>query len=581
MNYGTCAPATGCPAAVPANEGASCNDSQICTTGETCQGGTCTGGAALTCSIGAGHNPACYIPGICSEPAGCGADIVQPGNACDDGNLCTETDVCTSTGGCAGAAKVCPTNTACNPANGNCDPVALAACMAPTAAQDWLATTAYVAAGGGATPKMFATGILAAAGVNFGAGTVPYAGDSDVYVNALDASSGLATWSKSFGDASGQLPSALAVSSGSVGLIGNYMGNMTGTAIPANTNPAPVDFILGLSQTDGSALWGKKVDMAGGGLLGIASNPTHDYFYVCGLHGGSGAATPAGSVGATDLVPGAVSAGGKDIVVAKINAATGAVAWARQVGAAGDDSCTAIAVNDAGTSVFITGTYANDALDLGTGPFPAATSSQARIYLARLDAATGATQAANGYGQNGRQLPLSLTTDPSGNVVLGGAFLSTITFATGISIASNGNQDAFIAKFDANTVPLWAMKWGQGGSSANQKIASVATDSSGNIFGAGLFQGGVEIGPAGATVNSAGSTDAFTVKLSPSGALVCGANYGDAAGQQLDSVAIARFSANQGMISGVYTGTLTLSSTLSFTSAANHTFVSTINANSL
>jgi hypothetical protein len=48
-----------------------------------------------------------------------------------------------------------------------------------------------------------------------------------VYVNAMDPATGVATWSKDFGDSSAQTGLGVAVSSAAVGVIGNYLGTMT------------------------------------------------------------------------------------------------------------------------------------------------------------------------------------------------------------------------------------------------------------------------------------------------------------------------------------------------------------------
>ena len=63
-------------------------------------------------------------------------------------------------------------------------------------------------------------------------------------------------------------------------------------------------------------------------------------------------------------------------MVAKINAADGAVMWARQIGGAGIQICSSIVAD--GTNVYVTGTY-QGTLDFGngTGAFPAAPNAVA------------------------------------------------------------------------------------------------------------------------------------------------------------------------------------------------------------
>ena len=87
-----CDPVVGCTyTAIP--EGGACDDGDLCTSGETCHGGTCRGGAPVDCDD---HN-------VCTSDAcfswlGCVHDP-SPGQGCDDGNPCT-VDGCDPALGC-------------------------------------------------------------------------------------------------------------------------------------------------------------------------------------------------------------------------------------------------------------------------------------------------------------------------------------------------------------------------------------------------------------------------------------------------------------------------------------------------
>jgi cysteine-rich repeat protein len=82
-------------------DGQPCSGGNACTTSQTCSGGVCGGGAAVTCDDG---DPC--TADACDPAAGCvfaaaGAD----GVACDDGDACTESDAC-GAGACSGK-RVC------------------------------------------------------------------------------------------------------------------------------------------------------------------------------------------------------------------------------------------------------------------------------------------------------------------------------------------------------------------------------------------------------------------------------------------------------------------------------------------
>jgi hypothetical protein len=469
--------------------------------------------------------------------------------------------------------------------------------MQPTVAKDWVTSTAMIASD--ASANLFATGTLYAisgttSSFNFGAGAQAEGGDADVYVNKIDPTTGLAMWTKDFGDSQLQLgvgvaavpPVASPAAPGVVGVIGNYFGTIVST-LPGNSGGTSFDFILGLDESNGAPIWSRKVDLLNGGLAAIASNAATRSFVVCGAFGVSGS-NVAGSTGPTDLVTGATALGGSDIIVAKINAVDGTVAWARQIGTAGDELCTSVAMSDDGSNVYLSGTYSNGALNFGGGAsaFPTATASQARLWVAQLNGSTGTTVTASTWGTTGRQAPLSLTTDASGNVILGGGFSSGLPFGGSVgTITSTGGQDAFVVKLNSSLVPQWAKGWG--GGSDTQKVNSVATDSAGNVFAVGLFGTSINLGTGGAAIASNGQTDAFTVKLSSAGAVQCAATYGDSAAQEADGITVARLAASgagqdRAMISGAYAGTLVIGpTTLSTPSAAiTDNFISLINENS-
>lgn len=98
---GVCDPQIGCTQQ-PKNDGAPCDDSLFCTINDVCTGGVCSG-VPNTC---AAPGDVCLI-GSCDEAQNkCTAVPGNNGAACDDKNLCTTGEICTN-GTCGGGA---PTN---------------------------------------------------------------------------------------------------------------------------------------------------------------------------------------------------------------------------------------------------------------------------------------------------------------------------------------------------------------------------------------------------------------------------------------------------------------------------------------
>jgi hypothetical protein len=107
-----CDPVQGC---IHLLNSAPCDDGDICTTGDHCHLGSCTGGGTLVCN----DNNLC-TDDSCGAESGC--TFIPNADECNDDNPCTENDAC-SNGWCAGIATVCNdfnvcTDDSCNPDSG-------------------------------------------------------------------------------------------------------------------------------------------------------------------------------------------------------------------------------------------------------------------------------------------------------------------------------------------------------------------------------------------------------------------------------------------------------------------------------
>jgi hypothetical protein len=387
--------------------------------------------------------------------------------------------------------------------------------------------------------------------VDFGGsvGTVTSVGDSDAVISKLDAVTGN-RWAKVFGDTSAQTATALAVDkSGHLAFVGDFQGVVKLKDGLEISNPGlfPLAWVGGLQASDGSAAWALSArlsldETSSGGLFAIAANPKQDDFVACGK----------ANVAATDLnVTGkpalAATGDGKyDIIVAKIKGSDGKLVWSRQIVGAGDQACTAAAIDDDG-NVFVAGNYTGQ-LDLGNGALPTLAVSSWVPWIARLNKDTGETVASMSptAGATGRTTGYvyGIDTDSAGNVAIVGKFTNAVTFGA-TTLTSAGNADAYVAKLSVSGstfTPAWAKRYGD---TANQQANSVAFDSGGNMTVVGAFLGNINIGPSGAVLTAASDStgsneDVFVARLSGAGDSLCAAGYGDPASQVASSVAISR-----------------------------------------
>ena len=111
-----CAPSTGKCAPLPQNSGVVCSDSSLCTSGDLCASGTCSG-ALVSCDDG----NSCTADS-CDPATGCKHSNTT--DVCSDNNPCTLGDSC-SVGACTTTAKSCDdgfacTTDSCDAASGDC-----------------------------------------------------------------------------------------------------------------------------------------------------------------------------------------------------------------------------------------------------------------------------------------------------------------------------------------------------------------------------------------------------------------------------------------------------------------------------
>ncbi len=100
--------------------------------------------------------------------------------------------------------------------------------------------------------------------------------------------------------------------------------------------------------------------------------------------------------------------------------------------------------------------------------------------------------------------------DSSGNIYVTGWFNGAPDFGS-TGLASNGENDIFVAKLDADGNWLWAVS---AGGSSNDYSEGIAVDAGGNIYIAGSFRETVTFG---STTLSAAYNDVFVAKMDPSG----------------------------------------------------------------
>ena len=180
---------------------------------------------------------------------------------------------------------------------------------------------------------------------------------------------------------------------------------------------------------------------------------------------------------------------------------------------------------DASGNVYLAGRTSSTTGIATTGAHQTTSGGSYDAFLVKFNS-SGVRQWGTYYGGTGREIGLSCATDASGNVYLAGYTNSTTGIATtgAHQTTSGGSDDAFLVKFNSSGVRQWGTYYGGTGQDYG---LSCATDTSGNIYLAGITRSTSGIATTGAhQTNHGGYRDAFLVKFNSSGVRQWGTYYG-------------------------------------------------------
>ncbi len=338
----------------------------------------------------------------------------------------------------------------------------------------------------------------------------------DAYLAKLDAS-GNHVWSKSFGDASDQAVTDVAIGpSGEVVVVGYLEGTADLGGGPL-TSAGQYDVLVARFDAAGNHVWSKRF-----------GDSTHQY-------GQRVAVDPSGNVVIAGSFYGAltfgvtvlVSAGNIDAFVAKLDA-NGNPVWAKRFGGIDGDAAEGLALDAMGRPRVV-GRF-NGVADLGAGLVASAGGSDA--FVTGLDAA-GAVQFVSAFGDAADQIGWSAATDAAGNVIVAGSFAGTLDLGGGPLVAS-GSSNLFVGKLSPSGAHIASKRFGEAMSFTSG--VDVDVDGAGNVLlTADFFEGTIDFG--GGPVGWGGGYDVVVAKLGPMLAHVYGKRFGDSSTQTRGQIA--------------------------------------------
>jgi len=212
----------------------------------------------------------------------------------------------------------------------------------------------------------------------------------------------------------------------------------------------------------------------------------------------------------------------KNAFVMKLNPQGTTVLYSTYLGGNADDEGLAVAV-DASGQALVTG-YTDSTNFPTANPYRAANSGARDGFVTRLSPAGNTVLYSTYLGGSGSDLAFAVALDSQGNFYVAGSTTSTV-FPTVSPYQANvgGLRDAFVSKF--NPVGSALLYSTYLGGNADDVAYSVALDSSGSAYVAGITQS-VDFPTANAMQASyEGGTDVFVTKLNPAGSTLAYSTY--------------------------------------------------------
>ena len=369
-------------------------------------------------------------------------------------------------------------------------------------------------------------------------------GGDDAFV-AKYSSTGAYLWAIKIGSAGNETAEGVSVdASGNVYVSGGFFNTIDfdpGVGTANLTSAGSDDIFLAKYSALGLYQWAIKIGGTGSDVSRACAYDATGNVYITGRLGSANADFDPGA-GTANLS----TAGNDDVYVAKYSAAAGAYQWAIRAGAANNDSGEGISTDGSGV-VFLTGYFQSTVdFDPGAATVNLTSAGNDDIFVASYTSAGAYSWAfkIGGSSQDqGRNVVYSSV--GTGALAITGYFAgANVDFDPSAATAnrsSNGNDDAFVAKYTPAGAFFWAFGFGSAGGA--ERGEGIAIDGSGNVYVAGRLNGTADFNPAAGVnniTNSGGGEDMYLAEYSSNGSFqfafsVGGPNTDRAAGVSISS----------------------------------------------
>ncbi len=324
------------------------------------------------------------------------------------------------------------------------------------------------------------TGTFATGTFSFGGPSHAADGISDIFVASFD-SDGALRWSRDYGGGGHfTLPSievgedVATDSADDVYIVGGIESDTTfGGSLFVHAGAGDM-FVAKLDGANGNHVWSRSFGTSfADRAYGVAVHAGE--VFVTGTMGGSiDFGTPMGAVS---------TAGGSDVFLLVLDAATGSPLRAFAHGGTQDETGREIAI-DASGNVYLTGGFAGAASFGGNNLV--AVGSEA-MFIASYTPA-GAHRWSAAFAGSGRDRGTGIAV-ASGSVYVTGQFENTVSFG-GSMLNSNGAADIFVASYDS---ALGGHRWSSGhGGTVAERPGAISASAGGQVYVTGGFNGSID-----------------------------------------------------------------------------------------
>jgi hypothetical protein len=380
--------------------------------------------------------------------------------------------------------------------------------------------------------------------------TLISSGQNDAFVSKLDPA-GNVLWARQYGGANNQFAMAGAGdSAGNVFIGGYFSGTITFDGITV-INAQGTDFFVIKLDGQGVPIWTKVFNEA------AAGNGTQILNSLAVDGAGNVVLTGTYDTGLTfDPQHVLAAQGGSELFLAKLKASDGSTLWATTAGDVGSHIGQQVRVDPVG-NVVVAGMFQNT-MKLG-GTTLSVTANNSSFFVARTDSA-GTFSWAKSYGpySGGVTAVVSgLSLDSTGAAVFTGTYQGSLNFGGAVLTNTRAANNLFLAKLDSGGAHKWSLQLGSSLGSGNttaHRPASVAIDSSNNVYVVGGCGGAsLDVG-ASLTCGSTGNWSPYLIQFDSGGALGFSRVFGSDAGSLWTAASSVSVTPRMAFVAGVNAG---------------------------